>query len=74
MSDANWQQRIVCDPQIHHGEPVIKGTRVSVAILVGSLADMGVDELLTHYPHLTRDDVRAAVRFAAEAVSNTLVA
>lgn len=71
---AVWRQRIVCDPAIHHGEPCVRGTRVSVATLVASLADVSVDELLKQFPHVTREDVQAALYFAAEASHNTMVA
>ncbi len=74
MNADVWQSRIVCDPALHHGEPCVRGTRISVSVLVGSLADLSVDELLREYPQLTRDDIRAAIWFAAEAAHNTLVA
>ena len=70
----NWRSRIVCDPELHHGEPCIRGTRVSVAVIVGNMAEMTMDELLVEYPQLTREDVQAALYFAAEASHNTLVA
>ena len=35
----DWRERIVIDPGIHHGEPCIKGTRVPVSVIVGSVAD-----------------------------------
>jgi uncharacterized protein (DUF433 family) len=74
MPAFNWQSRIVCEPDLHHGEPCIRGTRVPVAILVASLADLSIDDLLKEYPQLTREDVQAALLYAAEAAHNTLVA
>ncbi len=59
MKKQDWQQRIVCDPQLHHGEPCIRGTRIAVAVVVASLADLSVDELLQQYPQMTREDVQA---------------
>jgi uncharacterized protein (DUF433 family) len=57
---------------IHHGVPCIKGTRVPVSVLVGSLADGdSINDLLAAYPHLTEADIHAALKFAAEAVNNT---
>jgi uncharacterized protein (DUF433 family) len=35
----NWRDRISIDPRIHHGKPCIKGTRVPVSVIVGSIAD-----------------------------------
>jgi len=74
MSTTDWRDRIVCEPELHHGEPCIKGTRIPVAILVASLADMSQDDLLKAYPQLSTDDIRAALHFAAEASHRSLVA
>jgi uncharacterized protein (DUF433 family) len=64
-----WQDRVGIDPNVRHGEPCIRGTRVPVAVIVGSLADgMTDEEIWQAYPQLTSDDVRAALAYAAEAV------
>ena len=66
MADAR-HERIVSDPQIMAGKPVIRGTRITVELLLDKLGrGLSVDELLSAYPHLTRDDVLAALRFAAD--------
>jgi uncharacterized protein (DUF433 family) len=70
MSD-NWRDRILVDPAIHHGDPCIKGTRVPLSVIVGSLADGDTPEqILQSWPQLTGEDIRAALRFAAEALNN----
>ena len=74
MSTDKWQARIICDPTVHHGEPCIRGTRVAVSVIVGSLADLSVEDLLCEYPQLSREDIQAALLFAAEAAHSTLVA
>jgi uncharacterized protein (DUF433 family) len=67
----NWLDRIVVDPRNHHGVPCIKGTRVPVSVLGGSIADDdSISDLLAVYPHLTEADVHAALKFAAEAVNH----
>jgi uncharacterized protein (DUF433 family) len=67
----NWRQKLVIDPAIHHGEPCIKGTRVPVSVVVGSIADGDTwEQILEAWPQLTSEDVRAALKFAAEAVNN----
>ena len=72
MPRENWREHIVIDSYIHHGVPCIKGTCVPVSVLVGSLADGdSVNDLLAAYPHLTEEDIHAALKFAAEAVNNT---
>jgi uncharacterized protein (DUF433 family) len=61
-------ERIVIDPRICHGKPVIRGTRTPVAIVVGSLAGgMSFDEIQREYD-LTPEDIRAALAFAAELI------
>jgi uncharacterized protein (DUF433 family) len=60
----NTHDRIVVDPAICHGKPVIRGTRVPVAIVVGSLAGGMSFEEVEHEYGLTADDIRAALGFA----------
>ena len=74
MIENGWRDHVVCDPDLHSGEPCIKGTRIPVSVLVASLADLTMDELLAEYPQLTREDLQAALYYAAEAAHNTLVA
>lgn len=60
--------RIVIDPKICHGKPVIRGTRTPVAIVVGSLAaGMSFEDVQREYD-LTVEDIRAALQFASELV------
>ncbi len=60
--------RIVIDPKICHGKPVIRGTRTPVAIVVGSLAGgMTFEKIQTDYD-LTAEDIRAALAFATKLV------
>jgi uncharacterized protein (DUF433 family) len=61
-------ERIVIDPKICHGKPVIRGTRMPVALVVGSLAGgMSFEDVQREYG-LTVDDIRAALKFAGELV------
>ncbi len=60
---------IISDPAILGGKPVIKGTRVPVALVLGKLAGgMSIDELLYEY-YLRLEDVRAALGYAAQRVT-----
>jgi uncharacterized protein (DUF433 family) len=60
------EDRVVIDPKICHGKPVIRGTRTPVALIVGSLAGgMSFEDVQREYD-LTIEDVRAALRFAGE--------
>ena len=67
MERQEWMDRIVVDPKRHGGEPCIRGTRIPVSIIVGSIADGDtIVELLTAYPSLTREGIQAALKCAAE--------
>ena len=58
--------RVVIDPKVCHGKPVIHGTRTPVAIVVGSLAGgMSFEDVQREYG-LTIEEIRAALRFASE--------
>ena len=58
--------RIAHDPQIMSGKPTIRGTRVTVSVIVAQIgAGRSVEEVLVDYPYLSREDVLAAVRYAA---------
>jgi uncharacterized protein (DUF433 family) len=66
----DWQERIRVDAAIHHGDPCIAGTRVPVSVIVGSVADGDTwDQILASYPQLKREDIQAALLYAAEAVN-----
>lgn len=63
--------RINIDPATMMGKPVIRGTRITVELLLRKLAEgAGEDELLVEYPHLTREDIRAAVAYGAASVAH----
>ena len=63
----DWRERIVTDPDILVGKPSVKGTRLSVELILGWLGQgWTVDMLLESYPTLSRDDVLAALAFAAD--------
>ena len=67
MERIRWQERVVIAPDLHHGDPCIKGTRIPVATIIGSLADgMTAKEIQESFPQLTIEDVRAALAYAAE--------
>ena len=60
--------RIAIDPEIQHGKPVIRGTRVPVARILGGLAGgMSIDEIVGEY-EVTIEDIRAAIGYAEELV------
>jgi len=61
----NYLKRIVQDPEILSGKPVIAGTRISVELILEKLAaGWSISEILENYPELTIEDIRAALYFA----------
>jgi uncharacterized protein (DUF433 family) len=63
----NWKERISINPKVCHGKPCIKGTRIWVSLIVDNLAaGSSEEEVLEAYPSLTREDIRAALAYAAE--------
>ncbi|MBY0514937.1 MAG: DUF433 domain-containing protein [Gemmataceae bacterium] len=65
----DWQRRISVDPAVLVGKPVITGTRLAVDFLVELLAEgWNEADVLRNYPQLTRDDLRAALHYAAAAL------
>lgn len=65
----NWRDRIVLDPAVLAGKPVVKGTRLSVAFVLDLLAQgWSEQEILDQYPNLSRDDIRACLAYAGDLV------
>ncbi|HEX9875768.1 MAG TPA: DUF433 domain-containing protein [Gammaproteobacteria bacterium] len=69
----DYRARITRDPQICGGEPVIKGTRVTLRTVLASLADGdSLEQILEAFPTLTPEDVRAVIAFAAASAEEDL--
>jgi len=69
----DYQNYIIRDPKICGGEPVIKGTRVTLRTILASLAEgASFDELLKDFPSLNEEDVRAVIAFAAASAEEDL--
>lgn len=63
----DWRERIVCNPDILVGKPTVKGTRLSVELIIGWLAQGWTHEMLiASYPQLSQEDILAALAFTAE--------
>ena len=70
----NWQERIVVDPEILVGKPVIRGTRLAVEFVIELLAQ-GWSEatILENYPGLAREDIQACLAYASAALRSEKV-
>lgn len=70
----NYSVRIVSDPNIMLGKPIIKGTRITVELILKRLAEgISIQEMLTAYPNLTKEDILAAIEYAADVISQEAV-
>ena len=69
IRDPKLIGKIVKDPEILSGKPIIAGSRISVELLLNRIASGETyDEIILDYPHLTKKDISAAVEFASELV------
>jgi uncharacterized protein (DUF433 family) len=63
----DWRSRIIVDSKILAGKPIIKGTRISVELILDLLANgWTIETILENYPHLKREDITAVLRYASE--------
>ena len=63
----DWRERIVIDPDVLVGKPVVKGTRMAVEFVVDLLArGWTIPQVLQEYDHLTELDIRACLAYASE--------
>jgi uncharacterized protein (DUF433 family) len=66
-----WQNHIEQKPDVMLGKPVIKGTRITVELILERLGAGWTEAQLLHsYPHLKADDIRAALTFASRALAS----
>lgn len=63
---TNWHERISSNPNVCHGKPCIRGTRIMVSVVLDNLAEgLTPHEIVRDYPPLTLEDVRAVLSYAA---------
>lgn len=71
---SSFQDRISVDPEVCHGQPCVKGTRIMVWLILHYLANGdSIDDVLAAYPALTREDVLACLAYAAETARERVV-
>lgn len=67
----DYKKHIERNPAIMLGKPIIKGTRITVELLMRKLADgYSIGDLLQSYPHLTKEQILAALEYAADMIAN----
>jgi uncharacterized protein (DUF433 family) len=68
-----WQDRISIKPDVCHGRPCIKGTRVMVSVILANLGEGESHESVIASYHVTPDDIHAAILFAADMAEDRFV-
>jgi uncharacterized protein (DUF433 family) len=67
----DYRNRIISDHNILLGKPIIKGTRISVELILRKLSEGAtLEDLLKAYPHITQEDVFAALTYASQVIAN----
>jgi uncharacterized protein (DUF433 family) len=70
----NWQERIIADPKVLAGKPVIKGTRLAVEFILDLLVEGWSEaEILQNYPRLTHEDIQACLSYASALIKSERV-
>ena len=70
----DWRERIVVDPRILVGKPVIKGTRIAVEFVIDLLGrGWTAEQVLREYDHLTPEDIQACLAYASEVLKSERV-
>lgn len=70
----DWKNRITVDPEILAGKPIIKGTRIPVELILDLLANgWTTEEILENYPQLKKEDITAALKYAAHVLKEEKV-
>ena len=68
----DWQDRIILDPKILPGKPVIKGTRLAVEFIIDLLANgWSESDILKNYPRLSREDILACLGYASSLMKSS---
>ena len=63
---TDWRERIHADPEICHGKPCVRGTRIMVSVILDNLAEgLTPQEIVDDYPPLALEDIQAALSYAA---------
>lgn len=66
------EPRVIVNPKVMLGKPIIRGTRITVELLLRKLGEGATeDEITEAYPHITREDIRAALAYAADTLAHS---
>ena len=70
----DWREYITVDPNVCHGKPCVKGTRVMVSVILDNLAvGQTPEEIMRSYPSVSREAIQAAIAYAADLARERIV-
>jgi len=70
----DWRERVIVDPEILVGKPVIKGTRIAVEFVIDLLGSgWSIEKILQEYDHLTKEDIQACLAYSADVLKSERV-
>ena len=70
----NWRERIIIDPEVLAGKPIIKGTRISVEFIIDLLGrGWSIERILKEYDYLKREDIQACLAYAGQVLKSERV-
>lgn len=70
----DWREYIIVDPEVCHGKPCVKGTRVMVSVILDNLAiGQTPEEIMESYPSVSREAIQAAIAYAADLARERIV-
>jgi len=71
---VNWTEYIISSPGILSGKPVIKGTRISVELVLEKLSEgESIEQILQSYPHISKENIMACLAYAKDSLNNEVI-
>jgi uncharacterized protein (DUF433 family) len=70
----NWKEHIISSPDILSGKPVIKGTRISVELIIEKLSEgESIEQILQSYPHIGKNNIMACLAYAKDSLNHEVI-
>ena len=71
---VDWKKHIISNPAILNGKPVIKGTRISVEIILEKLSEgETIEQIINSHPHISKENIMACLAYAKDSLNNEVI-
>jgi uncharacterized protein (DUF433 family) len=71
---VNWKEHIISNPSILAGKPVIKGTRISVELILEKLSEgESIKQIIKSHPHISKENIMACLAYAKDSLNNEVI-